>query len=136
MNTDKELQHQEEFEATPLSAEDKRVYALLMAELDKEPEISIPSSFSANVLKSIMAKRKKEARSEALLFGSAIGGVILMVIFMMSFITSAITEVPNIFQNSPLLPVIALVAMLIIFQVLDKKHFADRRLKNRLKQRQ
>jgi uncharacterized membrane protein len=83
-----------------------------------------------------MVKRKREARWENMIFGSAIGGVLLLVVIMMGFINNAVNEVPNFMQNSPVIPAIALICMLITFQVLDKKHFGNKRLKKHLKQRQ
>lgn len=134
MNIDKELRDQEAFDETPFSEEDKKLYTLLMAELDKESDIRIKPSFSADIIKKLEAKKRREAIWEFLLFAAAITGVIVLTLVTFSIFTSNATESIDLFQNSPVGPIIALVILIVIFQVVDKKYLKDTRLKKRLNQ--
>ncbi|MCE7990548.1 MAG: hypothetical protein HEP71_01155 [Roseivirga sp.] len=134
MNIDKELRDQQAFDETPFSEEDKKLYSLLISELDKDSEIDIKPSFSAEIIRKLEAKKRKEALWEFLLFSSAIAGVIFLTIAAISFVGNETSKQLDLFQDSPVGPVIALVVLIIIFQVLDKKYLRDTRIKGRLKQ--
>ncbi len=134
MNIDKELRDQEAFDETPFSEEDKKLYALLMNELDKESDLVIKPSFSAEIIKKLEAKKRKEAAWEFVIFSAAIMGVLLLTVFTLSFVMSSYTESVNLFQNSPVGPVIALAILIVIFQIVDKKYLRDTRIKKRLRQ--
>lgn len=134
MNIDKELRDQQAFDETPFSDEDKKLYALLISELDRESDLDIKPSFSAEVIKKLEAKKRKETRWEFLLFFSAIAGVILLVTAAFSFLKNTATGSFAPFRNSPLVPVMVLIVVIIIFQVVDKRYIKDTRIKKRLKQ--
>lgn len=134
MNIDKELRDQEAFDKAPFSEEDKKLYTLLMAELDKESEIRIKPTFSADIIKKLEARKRRETIWEFLLFAAAIAGVVVLTALTFSIFTSNATESVDLFQNSPVGPVIALVVLIVIFQVVDKKYLKDTRLKKRLNQ--
>ncbi|GAB5527019.1 MAG: hypothetical protein Roseis2KO_48910 [Roseivirga sp.] len=134
MNIDKELRDQEAFDEAPFTEEDKKLYALLMNELDKESDLVIKPSFSAEVIKKLEAKKRKEAAWEFVLFSSAIIGVILLTVVTFTILKANVAEGMDLFQNSPVGPVIALAILIVIFQVVDKKYLKDTGIKKRLKQ--
>lgn len=134
MNMDKELRDQEAFDETPFSAEDKKLYTLLMNELDKESDLEIKPSFSAEIIQKLEAKKRKEAAWEFVLFSSAIIGVLLLTIVTFTILKANVSQSMELFQNSPVGPVIALAILIVIFQVVDKKYLRDTRIKKRLKQ--
>lgn len=133
MNIDKELRDQEAFEKESFSEEDKKLYSLLMGELDKESGLTIQPSFSTSIVKKLEAKKKKEARLEFFLFTFAITGVMFIVVLASSFVKQALKQSPDLTQSSPLAPALLFAGLIIIFQFLDKKYLKDSRIKKHLK---
>lgn len=134
MNIDKELRDQEAFDQAPFSEEDKKLYALLMNELDKESDLVIKPSFSAEIIKKLEAKKRKEEAWEFVLFSAAIVGVLLLTMLAFAFVMNSSTESIDLLQNSPVGPAIVLTILIVIFQVIDKKYLRNTSIRKRLRQ--
>lgn len=131
MNIDEELRRQEAFEATPLTEEDKKLYAHLMDDLQHEPAPIIKPSFAADLLRKVEAKKKKEARWEFVLFSLAIAGVLFVVVLASTFVQQGY---PEWMQNTPLAPAALLAGLLIIFHFLEKHYLKDSGIRKHLRQ--
>ncbi|WP_221394029.1 hypothetical protein [Dyadobacter sp. NIV53] len=117
---EKDLNPESQFESDP---EDLKIYSRLFKELNKEPEVKLSYSFSANVIRKIKYKqqRRSDIRLAILVAGLIITG--LVVFTNSSYFKDAL---PAISGGKWL--VFAGLLFLTVIQFLDQKLIIERRL--------
>ncbi len=124
------IHEQIEFDA---SADDQNeeLYQLLFDQLEKEKEISIHPDFSSNVMKKLKEKHRKEARKDSLMFALAIVGVLFFGFSTLQVISS-FGDSSSFVSIGALMPVLALAALVVTFQLIDHNLVRRKKIKRHL----
>ncbi len=115
------IKEQEEFDGVPFSKEEKAFYESLFAELEKEPELSIPHSFSEKVARKAY-KRANIWQDVKLYAFYSVLFVCLVGLCVLFFALDTSTSGQKNFQNLTWFFSLSLVASLVYFvvQILDR----------------
>ncbi|MBO3697476.1 hypothetical protein [Roseivirga sp. E12] len=130
MKQHKGIREQIDFDASR-DKQDEELYELLFEQLEKEKEITIHPSFSSTVMDKLKAKHKKEARKDTIMFALAITGV-LFFSFMTLQVISSFGKSESFVSIGMFMPVFALAALLVTFQLLDHNLIRKKRIKQHL----
>jgi|GEM_PF-6489752 len=124
------IHEQIEFD-TSADHQDQELYQLLFDQLEKEKEISIRPDFSSNVMKKLQDKHRKEARKDSFMFALAIIGVLFFGLSTLQIISS-FGDSSAFVSIGMLIPVFALAALLVTFQLIDHNLVRRKKIKRHL----
>ncbi len=130
MKKHKGIKDQINFEPSA-NEQDEELYALLFEQLDQEREISIRPNFSVSVLEKLKQKHKREAQKDNLMFALAITGVLFFSFLTLQVITS-LGDAQSFINMGMLMPILALITLVVTFQVIDHNLVKKRRIKRHL----
>ncbi len=130
MKKHKGIKDQINFEASA-NPQDEELYELLFEQLDQEKEISIRPSFSASVLEKLRRKHKREAQKDNTMFALAITGVLFFSFLTLQIIAS-LGGSQSFINMGMLMPIVALIGLIVTFQLIDHNLVKKRRIKRHL----
>lgn len=124
------IREQIEFD-TSADQQNEELYALLFEQLEKDKDIAIHPDFSSNVMKKLQEKHKREARKESIMFALAIAGVVFFSFGALQVISS-LGDSGSFVSIGMLMPILALAALLVTFQLIDHNLVRKKKIKRHL----